>query len=167
MNDGGLSKLVNARQIMSRTLLVFKEFEMSTFTKCAIAASVVITSAVALNFSILNFNRPGLSSIAGVADSCEGFHCDTFSELPEPSDVLVAAYLRCSDAATHRVLSRFEAEECATSYLRLKLSFLPDVTLRSYKEMTAPQRAEANRRGYQRYMDWKQHQERRFGPLAM
>ena len=140
---------------------------MSTLTKCAIAASVVITSAFVLNFSVLGSSRPDLRSIAGWSDLCEGLHCGTFSDTAEPSDVLVDAYMRCSDAATHRVLNRFEAEECATSYLRLKLSFLPDVTLSSYKEMSAAQRAEANRRGYQRYMDWKQHQERRLGPLAM
>ena len=139
---------------------------MSTFTSNAAFAGAIVAATIVLNLIVLDANRSDLMAIAEQSDLCQGLHCPTDMDAPNPPAALVAAYLRCSDAASQRMLNRQEAEECATMYLRLKLSFLPDVTLKSFRELSAPQRADANRRGYRRYLTWKQQEKSRVGPMA-
>jgi hypothetical protein len=73
---------------------------------------------------------------------------------PVPSASDLAVYIRCSDVAAERLLSFEEAQICGLTFLRIKLSFLPDVDIERYRGMSAAQKAEANRRGYAAYRAW-------------
>ncbi len=77
-------------------------------------------------------------------------------DLVEPDPKLLAEYLACSDLAAVHVLPSYVARHCADVYLALKLSFLPDVDLASFQEMTFERRWDAEKLGYAALRKWKE-----------
>jgi len=76
---------------------------------------------------------------------------------PSPEDMpLILDYFICSELAEIRLLSPPEVAGCVELYTQVKLSFLEDVDQSDFREMSARQRAEVNRRGYKAYNDWRQ-----------
>lgn len=71
-----------------------------------------------------------------------------------PDHESLALYSECARAAESRILSYAEALACSHAFLALKLSFLPDITPGQYRDMTAAERADVNRRGYLAYRAW-------------
>ena len=69
---------------------------------------------------------------------------------------LYRTYRQCSDEAVRRFLSQDEVLGCSAVYLQLKLSFLEDVSLEDYAELSAVERARANSEGYRAYQEWVQ-----------
>ena len=102
---------------------------MNTFMRSALAAGVVVTATLTLNLVILDANHLDMLAIAELPEIRGELHYDASSDIFDLPNDLVTAYMRCSKAATQRMLARAEASNCASTYLRLKLSFLPDVTL--------------------------------------
>ncbi len=76
-----------------------------------------------------------------------------------PDQALLAAYETCSGAAEVRLLSISEASLCANTYLRLKLSFLPDVNLEEFRSLPALERWEIQQQGYRALLDWRENGE--------
>ena len=68
---------------------------------------------------------------------------------------LISSYFLCSGAAEQRLLDRSEVEACTGIYIQVKLSFLPDIDLTDYQEMTVKERADTNRAGYAAYLAWR------------
>lgn len=126
---------------------------------------MIIAVTLAASFLVLRASHSDLMAIAKSPGVCEGSGCTADLLVAEPPETLVRGYMSCSEAATERVLSRVEAMDCATKYLQLKLSFLPDVAFENYSKLSAGQRAEANRRGYLYYLLWKDTEQARSGYL--
>lgn len=97
----------------------------------------IVSAVFVLGFGGLGFGMAGEAPVA-----------------PADRDTLHTAYLRCSEAARVRPLSRDEVDVCSAIYLGLKLSFLEGVTLDTYHGLDATSRARANREGYTAYRDW-------------
>ena len=60
----------------------------------------------------------------------------------------------CTKMATTRILSVDEAAGCARAFLRIKLSFLPEIGPDDFDRLPLRERAEVNRLGYLRYLEW-------------
>ena len=80
----------------------------------------------------------------------------TKSVTPEPPTDLVAAYLHCSELAKKRILSASEAQLCADTYHRLKLSFLPELDSVKYDLLSTAERIDAQRRAYAAFRVWRE-----------
>lgn len=72
----------------------------------------------------------------------------------QPDPELLAEYRVCSDLAEEYVLSADYARHCSNVYLALKLSFLPDVDLAVYSELSMEERLTAQKSGYAAYRQW-------------
>ncbi len=71
---------------------------------------------------------------------------------PDPADL--GLHLQCSEAAERRVLSFDEAAACSQAFLRIKLSFVPDVGIDRFQALPTEERAAINLVAYQRYRAW-------------
>lgn len=78
---------------------------------------------------------------------------ETLSDL-RPAETDLREYLRCSAEAAQRLLGHDEAKACATAYMKVKLSFLPDVSLDEFNRLAPRQKAALNLVAYERYMQW-------------
>ena len=76
-----------------------------------------------------------------------------FAHEPDAKDL--ALYATCSSAAESQLLGTHEAALCARVFMRIKLSFLPDVGPEDLANLTSEERARVNRAGYAAYLDWK------------
>lgn len=74
----------------------------------------------------------------------------------EPDAVDLRTYLKCSAAAEGRLLGFDEAALCSTVFMRIKLSFVPDIDLDKFNRLPPKEKSAVDRLGYGRYLDWKQ-----------
>ena len=100
---------------------------------------------------IFAFAAVGFGAVDGSPETTqpEGGQTETRAQLYN-------VYRQCSDEAGRRAMQRDEVLACSTIYLRLKLSFLDDVSYEDYANLDATERASANRAGYKAYQDWVQ-----------
>ncbi len=68
---------------------------------------------------------------------------------------LIASYFMCSEASEVRVLDYSEMERCTSTYLQVKLSFVPDFHVDDYYSATAAERAALNQHGYAGFLAWR------------
>ena len=80
--------------------------------------------------------------------------------LPDPE--LLATYQSCSRSAEDRVLSPAEARHCSEIYLRLKLSFLPNVNPDVFQSLSVKERWEIQQRGYDALRAWRESRGRKW-----
>lgn len=73
----------------------------------------------------------------------------------DPDGVDLAHFGTCADAASSRMLGQDEAQTCSAAFLRIKLSFVPGLSLESYGRLSPDERAAANRTGYEAFLDWR------------
>jgi hypothetical protein len=128
-------------------------------TRGSIAAIATVTVITASMIIIFLSVRPGPSNLAlmvGTSHGCESGSCaeNKFSERPRLT--IATAYLACSELAKQRILNSTEAHECGLNYIRLKLAFLPEVSIEGFMAMPPAQRFEVNRMGYLLYLRWKE-----------
>lgn len=109
-------------------------------------SSLVISASVALAAYALS--EPGTST-AMAADAL----LPPNAVAPDPA--YLAAYQDCSEQAEKRILSHAEAAQCLDAYLRLKLSFLPDMNMGAFLQLDPEDRWAVNMRGYDAYVAWK------------
>ena len=75
--------------------------------------------------------------------------------LGEPERGDLESYAECAASAQTHVLDPGTARWCADAYLRIKLSFLPEIGPDQYQALPPHQRARANTADYAAYLDWK------------
>jgi hypothetical protein len=73
----------------------------------------------------------------------------------EPSRADLEIFAGCASAAQTRALAAEDARVCAETFLRIKLSFLPEVGPDRFRTLTPVERARTNRAGYLAYMHWR------------
>ena len=73
-----------------------------------------------------------------------------------PDMELLAQYETCSKEAESRVLTFDEATACSAHYLRLKLSFLPDMDAVAFEALPIAERWEVQKRGYAALVAWRE-----------
>lgn len=73
---------------------------------------------------------------------------------PDANDL--RTYLECSAAAEVRLLGFDEATLCSTTFMRIKLSLVPDIDLETFNSLLPMEKSAVDRLGYRRYLDWKQ-----------
>ena len=71
---------------------------------------------------------------------------------PDPADL--GLYLECSEAAQRRALGFEEAAACSLAFLRIKLSFVPEVGLDRFQSLPPQEKAAINLVGYRRFKAW-------------
>ena len=71
-----------------------------------------------------------------------------------PAEPDLREYLRCSQEAMQRLLDHDEAEACALAYTKVKLSFLPGVSLDDFNRLAPREKAAMNLVAYERYVRW-------------
>jgi hypothetical protein len=72
---------------------------------------------------------------------------------PDEADLRV--YLECSRSADTSLLAFDEAGICSRVFLRIKLSFVPGMTLDAFDQLSLEEKTAVNTLGYLRYLDWK------------
>jgi hypothetical protein len=72
-----------------------------------------------------------------------------------PDDADLRVYLECSRIADERLLAFDEAGICSRVFLRIKLSFVPGMTLDAFDQLSPEKKSAVNTLGYLRYLDWK------------
>jgi len=127
---------------------------MKTLGTAALATSIIAASVASYAF-VLRSSHADLADITSNLEICVDLTCDSLKRASHPPKGIAIAYLRCSELATRRILTRTEAAECASVYLELKLSFLTDVSPEKFAKMTTAERFEANRQGYLYFLLWK------------
>jgi hypothetical protein len=92
-----------------------------------------------------------------------------FSEpLPSGSGPDIAdlrTYLECSVAAEVGLLAFDEAAFCSTVFMKVKLSFLPDVDLDRFNSLQPHEKFAIDHLGYKLYLDWKEQNAKEFDAL--
>ena len=78
----------------------------------------------------------------------------TRAEMERYRQSIYPQFMACSDLAAIQILSAQQGSACSELLLRLKLSFLPGVTLERYHQMKPKTRAIANEKGYAAYRAW-------------
>ncbi len=73
---------------------------------------------------------------------------------PDPTDL--RTYLECSEASNVRLLGFDEAAFCSTVFLRIKLSFVPDIDLDTFNSLSPTEKSVVDRHSYRLYLDWKE-----------
>jgi hypothetical protein len=73
----------------------------------------------------------------------------------EPDTADLWTYLECSVAAEVRLLGFDEVILCSTVFMRIKLSFVPDIDLDTFNGLLPMEKSAVDRLGYGRYLDWK------------
>ncbi|MEM0949272.1 MAG: hypothetical protein AAGK37_17875 [Pseudomonadota bacterium] len=86
----------------------------------------------------------------------------TAEDLPSHPDMkFLVLHKSCNATAAKRRMSAGEAQFCAANYLRLKLSFLPDVDLEWFYALGFAERHAVNQEGYAAYLAWQNLHARR------
>lgn len=73
-----------------------------------------------------------------------------------PDKEFLAIHQECSQAAEKRLLSMAKAENCSKNYLRLKLSFLPDIGVEEFESLSPIERRKIQNRAYSAFRAWKE-----------
>lgn len=73
-----------------------------------------------------------------------------------PDKRLLAIHQECSQAAEERLLSMAKAANCSKNYLRLKLSFLPDVGVDDFESLSPIEKRKIQKRAYSAFRAWKE-----------
>jgi hypothetical protein len=89
----------------------------------------------------------GLAPLPSSSEPLEG------SLGPDATDV--RTYLECSVASEVGLLGFDEAALCSTVFMKIKLSFLPDVDLDTFNTLEPTEKSAFDRLGYRLYLDWK------------
>jgi len=72
--------------------------------------------------------------------------------VPDPDDLRF--YVGCNALAEERPLSYGEAADCSVVIQRLKLSFVPDMSLETFNGLAPAERARINLAGYRAFRQW-------------
>lgn len=73
---------------------------------------------------------------------------------PDTADL--RTYLECSAAADVRLLGFDEAILCSTVFMRIKLSFVPDVDPARFYSLPPTEKSAVDQLAYRLYLDWKE-----------
>lgn len=73
---------------------------------------------------------------------------------PDPTDL--RTYLECSEASNVQLLGFNEAAFCSTVFMRIKLSFVPDIDLDTFNSLSPTEKTALDRHSYRLYLDWKE-----------
>jgi hypothetical protein len=71
-----------------------------------------------------------------------------------PDEADLRLYLECSRIAGVQLLGFDDAVFCSRVFMRIKLSFVPGMTLESFDKLTPQEKTAVNTVGYLRYRDW-------------
>lgn len=82
-----------------------------------------------------------------------------------PDSADLRFYLVCARLSDERLLSFGEAATCSQVFMRIKLSFLPGVTLEEFQHMPPKTKSAANIEGYLKYRAWLLQNQDRIGRL--
>ncbi len=113
------------------------------------------TPAAALR-SRLGFNLEIFSSLVLIAMTATVTAAAQHSQHggPGPNTWDLAYHIACSEVAKTRVQTAEEAAACARAFMRVKLSFVPSVSLADYEALPPEKRAAVNLAGYRQFVVW-------------
>lgn len=74
----------------------------------------------------------------------------------QPDEADLRLYLDCSRIAEGRLLGFEEAYFCSRVFLKIKLSFVPGMTVEVFDQLSPQEKTAVNSVGYLRYRDWVQ-----------
>ena len=69
---------------------------------------------------------------------------------------LIAFHFACSDISEQRPMTAAEVQTCSVAYQKIKLHFVPDVTVKEYVMLPASEREHVNNEGFREFLKWRQ-----------